>query len=421
MTSEHIDENVVHFQDEKSRRALTEAKRLSGLSAADWEYQLDGSAERLGIPPATLKSMITAIIKEREKAERADERKEHYAEKQQQREREREQARIDKEAEHKAKDKEKAFKALIKLPSDMHEVKLVELAKRLGDDLATLREEFSEYSGAEGVAAAPTTWDVEPWEEPVETAALLKELNAVISKYVAMRKEVCTAVVLWTAMSWVHNAIATHSPFLVATSAEPDFGKTTLLSVLANLVPKPFTGAEPTGASVYRVVDREKPTLIVDEADDLFARKSDVKHVFNMSWTRGWKIPRQQQGVTVWYDPFSPKIVGLLGLKLPPALRGRCIVVKLWPKKADEKVANFTYSDDEEFATLRRKLARWNADNCVAIKELNPLFPAGFTNRLQTNWRLLLAIAPSSPGTLPNGCLIGRTSAKEAQPKKWRV
>jgi hypothetical protein len=35
------------------------------------------------------------------------------------------------------------------------------------------------------------------------------------------------------------------------------------------LVPKPFVSVEPTGPSVYRTVDREHPTLIIDEADDL--------------------------------------------------------------------------------------------------------------------------------------------------------
>ena len=38
---------------------------------------------------------------------------------------------------------------------------------------------------------------------------------------------------------------------------------------------------EPTGPSVYRTVDREHPTLIIDEADDLFYRKSDLRAIVN--------------------------------------------------------------------------------------------------------------------------------------------
>ena len=62
---------------------------------------------------------------------------------------------------------------------------------------------------------------------------------------------------------------------------EPDSGKSTLLGVLRFLVPKPFVSVEPTGPSVYRTVDREHPTLIIDEADDLFYRKSDLRAIVN--------------------------------------------------------------------------------------------------------------------------------------------
>ncbi|MGO9682718.1 MAG: DUF3631 domain-containing protein, partial [Beijerinckiaceae bacterium] len=213
------------------------------------------------------------------------------------------------------------------------------------------------------------------------------------------------AIALWVAMAWVHEVAATHSLYLVATSAEPDSGKTTTLGVLGFVVPKPFTAAEPTGPAIYRFVDREKPTLLVDEADDLFQRKSDVKHIFNVAWTRGTKIPRQVQvqgvSMTVWFDPFCPKVVGLLGMKMPRTLVGRSIVIKLRPKKADEKAEDFSYVDDEEFANLRRKLARWSADNAAALKELKPLLPANFSNRLAANWRLLLAIAELAGGTRP--------------------
>ena len=73
---------------------------------------------------------------------------------------------------------------------------------------------------------------------------------------------------------------------------------------------------QPTGPSVYRTVDREHPTLIIDEADDLFYRKSDLRAIVNAGWSRGTRIPRQGR----WYDPFCPKILGILGkTKLPRA------------------------------------------------------------------------------------------------------
>ena len=50
----------------------------------------------------------------------------------------------------------------------------------------------------------------------------------------------------------------------------------------------------------------------------------------------------------------------------------------MWPKKPDEKAEDFAYADDPEFSTIRRKLARWAADNVRIIKDLKPPQPPGF-------------------------------------------
>jgi putative DNA primase/helicase len=419
--TDNDDQTVVEFpaskevsEEESARRIMAEATGLANLSPGEWKIWIDGSAERLGIVRDKLEAVVVEIIKDHEKktreAKTETRRSEQRAEKSRKeadRKSEREQQRVDREAERKSKDKAKAFAAIIKLPVDQHEAKLTELAKHLDVDLAVLREEFSELVGAEtsGDSVRLGDWHVEPWHDEVTTAAVLEELIAKISKHVVARPHEILVIALWVLMSWVHHVAATHSAYLVATSAEPDSGKTTLLGVIGYLVPKPFIGAEPTGPTIYRFVDHHKPTLIIDEADDLFVRKSDVMHIFNIAWTRGTKVPRQERiddvFVTVWLDPYCPKVVGFLGMKLPRPLAGRSIVIKLWPKKAEEKVENFNHIDDEEFANLRRKLARWAQDNAAGLKDAKPVFPANFTNRLRANWRLLFGIAELGGGTWP--------------------
>src|ERR1700733_7377547 len=208
--------------------------------------------------------------------------------------------------------------------------------------------------------------------------------DKLMTNNIVLRPEALIATALWTMTAWAHED-ATHSPILAAISVEPDSGKSTLLGVLRFLVPKPFVSVEPTGPSVYRTVDREHPTLIIDEADDLFYRKSDLRAIVNAGWSRGTKIPRQGR----WYDPFCPKILGILGTtKLPRTIASRSIILKMWPKKPDEKVENFAHAADPKFSTIRRKLARWAADNVRIIKDLKPPLPPGFNNRLSANWKL---------------------------------
>ena len=324
------DQNIVEFPveakteiglEDRQHRALVEAGRLANLSAPDREFQLPASAERLAIDVATLRKMITAILKETEKKKREEkaeaQRHEHRAEKQraatqrkEEQERKREQQRIEKEAERKSNEKLKVFASLVQLPTIQHETELGKLAKRLGEDTAALREQFSEYLAAERSSGPTSEWHVEPWDEPVATQAVLQELIDKIRRHVTLKPPEALTVALWVLMTWIHE-IAQHSPYLVATSAEDSAGKTTLIvEVVGRLAPKAYSVGEPT-AAIFRFIDREKPTLIVDDADTLFQRKRDLAHIFNVAWTRGAKIPRHErvngQTVTVWFDPFCPK------------------------------------------------------------------------------------------------------------------
>ena len=75
---------------------------------------------------------------------------------------------------------------------------------------------------------------------------------------------------------------ATHSPILAAISVEPRFRQEHPSWVFCVFwCRNRFASVEPTGPSVYRTVDREHPTLIIDEADDLFYRKSDLRAIVN--------------------------------------------------------------------------------------------------------------------------------------------
>ena len=129
---------------------------------------------------------------------------------------------IDKKAERNRKEREKAFERLISLPSEQHEAKLAELARRLDEDLAAVRNDFSAFVGMASEAASTDSWNVEPWPEPVETRLLLQEIITKVCRYIVLRPEAMTATALWTMTAWAHEG-ATHSPI------EPDSGKSTLL------------------------------------------------------------------------------------------------------------------------------------------------------------------------------------------------
>ena len=127
----------------------------------------------------------------------------------------REQERTDKRTEHKRKEKEKAFESLISLPNEQQETRLGELAKRLDEDVAVIRDHFTAFVGMQSWTASTDSWNVELWPDPVETQKLLQTISAKIRKYIVLRPEALIATALWTMTAWANEG-ATHSPILAA-------------------------------------------------------------------------------------------------------------------------------------------------------------------------------------------------------------
>jgi putative DNA primase/helicase len=411
------DGKVVQFRptelppEERARRLQVEVERLACQSLVEWMFWLPSSAEQHGIEEARLKQMVEAQVRANEKKKRetnAEERKlEQRAEKQRSdarreqecKQRAQEQAEK-KEAERKQREQEKEFAKLLKLPTLEQEPRLAALAKRLDVDLDSLRDEFMELAAVEQESSEAGY--VEPWPEPIDTQTLLNAMTAQLRRYVVLHDDAAAvAIVLWICFAWLHAEIAVHSPLLVITSAEGDSGKTTVCGIIQLLTPRSYAAAELTGPSLYRFIDHQHPTLIIDDADNLLERRPDLMHIINVGWTRGTKIPRQDHGVTRWFDPFCPKVIAGVNVRLSKTTATRKIAVKLLPKLPHERVAEFRHVDDDEFIALRRKLARWAADNAAALKDARPVMPTGFNNRLRMNWELLLAIADLAGGDWP--------------------
>jgi uncharacterized protein DUF3631 len=390
---------------ELARRLQVEAERLAGLLSFEWPLYVPDIAKKYGVPQNVLKKMVETIIKEREqkaKQEKDQQKKaEQRAEKQRstaKREEKQKQKEADKKAQRGQQQKDKAFAAIIKLPSVEHEGQLRILARQLGEDVEVLREEFAELRGEEEERIKGS--EVEPWDEPVDTLALLSELETQFGKYIIVHDRIIAPIVpLWICFAWCHD-IAAFSPSLVFESADSGEGKTAASKIAALLAPRAHIIVEPTGPTFYRFVDRVHPTLVIDDADRLLPRRPDLAHIINASWTRG--VPRvDKNGNVHLFDPFCPKVLNGINLlaHLAPATRTRCITVKLLPKLENEEVADHRHADrDENFIIARRKLLRWSIDHMAVLDNAKPEMPEGFFNRLRENYYLLFAIADLAGG-----------------------
>jgi putative DNA primase/helicase len=279
-----------------------------------------------------------------------------------------------------------------------------QIAAELGTAIVFLDAEWKERRkrGAAPIAAGDIFGPIDPWPASVAGASLLRAIVRRMKRHIIFNDEAATAVALWIAFAWTHDA-ATHSPLLLVTSAEMNSGKTTLLGLISFLVPRSLSTVEVSSAVLYRAIEKWSPTLIVDEADVIFKQNPELRAVVNSGWTRGSGVLRchPETHEPEIFSTFGPKAIGMKGKNLPDTTLGRSIVIEMRRKKSDERTDNFEHVDDDELITTRRLLARWAADNAKALIAARPVLPEGFQNRLAANWRPLLAIADVAGGEWP--------------------
>jgi putative DNA primase/helicase len=239
-------------------------------------------------------------------------------------------------------------------------------------------------------------WTVEPWPDPPDGDALLRDIIRRIRRHVVCSHDDALVVALWVMLSWVHEECATHSPILLITSAEPESGKTTLLSIVGYLAPRAIASVEISGAALYRSIQLWRPAFVIDEFDAVLASTDDDKQalrsIINSGHVRGQGVIRCEgdDKRPERFETFAPKALGMIGKKLPPATLGRCIAVALQRRLKDEKIERFAHQDDAELGDLRRRLLRWSLDSADALGG-DVVTP--FDNRRADNWRVMLAIA----------------------------
>ncbi len=240
-------------------------------------------------------------------------------------------------------------------------------------------------------------WIVEPWPEPVEGDSLLTDIIRRIRQHVVCSHDDALAITLWVIFAWVHNAVATHSPILNITSAEPESGKSTTLGLISLLVPRCVSSVEISEGALYRAIDLWQPSFAFDEFDNLLASedKTALRSVINSGHTRGQGVVRcvEPNFTPQRFQTFCPKAIGMVGRKLPATTLSRCIIVELRRRKISEPVERFEHKDDDELGELRRRLLRWSNDNENALRGAKPSMPQAFDNRRADNWRVMFAIA----------------------------
>jgi hypothetical protein len=247
-------------------------------------------------------------------------------------------------------------------------------------------------------------------DAPLAAAELLERVAEFVARYVVLPGESdLVAIALFVLHTWaIEGAHAT--PYLVVVSPERRTGKSRLLEVLRLLVRSPWHTVSPTEATLFRKIDQDKPTLLLDEIDAIFGssteRTEPVRAVLNAGNRRGATATRVV-GLGTKQEPrefnvFCPKVLaGIDAGRLPDTIRDRAIAIHMKRRHNGERIQRFRERKASEQASPIREALRMWSEPSEALLDAEPKLPDELNDRAADAWEPLLAIADLAGGDWP--------------------
>jgi hypothetical protein len=272
---------------------------------------------------------------------------------------------------------------------------------------------------ADLVASGATREDVErlleraaAWRPPEapDGAELLRNLEGWLRKYVVLPEGAALAISAWILHTHLVDVFVV-TPYLLITSPERRCGKTLLLDLLREVVARPLVAANISEAALFRAVDAERCTLLLDEAQglrDRSERSAALHDLLCAGHRRGQAAIRMVgKGAEMRpqrFDVFGAKAVSLIG-RPTDVLLDRGIEVRMKRRAPHEQVERFRIARvQEEGQDLRARIEAWveahREDVARAYETAEP--PKALNDRVRDNWSALFAVvAVADPSRLP--------------------
>jgi putative DNA primase/helicase len=292
--------------------------------------------------------------------------------------------------------------ALAKLPTLEYGLARQAAAAEIGVRVSTLDAAVKEQRKLiKNDDDTPATWAIEAAPEPAVGGLLLDAIKSIFEKYVVLPPHSAVAISLWVMHTWTLDA-ADISAILGLISPEKRCGKTTVLKLLNRLARRASLASNISTPALFRYIEAEQPTLLIDEADSFLKDNEEMRGVLNSGHSREAAFVIRCEGEDMKPKKFStwgPKAIAAIK-KLPTTLTDRSITVPMRRKLKTEKRPRYRDRDTTEFQIIRSQALRWANDNEKSLAD-DPAVPDALDDRAADNWRPLLAIAERAGGEWP--------------------
>jgi hypothetical protein len=247
-------------------------------------------------------------------------------------------------------------------------------------------------------------------DERISTSELLEAVREWIRRFMVLSDAQATICAVWVLHAWAIDT-ARFSPPLHVKSPTKECGKSRLLEVLKHIVPRPWPVVQPTAAVLRRKIDRDGPTILLDENDNAMKGPEDYKAailtILNCGFDRNGPkaaLCEKQNGKweLVELNCFCAKVIAGIGDMLPDTTVSRCFPIDVQKKTRTEKVEALVAKNVTNAEILCGHLEKWAASDLVqTLCDADPEIPKELSDRQQDVSAHPLAIADLAGGAWP--------------------
>lgn len=248
-------------------------------------------------------------------------------------------------------------------------------------------------------AHAPRKTEPEPQPAAVEDEgpALLRDGENFFKRFVILPGGVPLALSAWTIATHIYDAFDCF-PYLAFSSPAKRCGKTRATEVLELIAASARRAVNLSEAALFRLIESQCPTLILDEAESLSGRTDRaeaLRSLLNAGNRKGTKVYRCDGNTHALkdFEVYCPKVFCCIG-GLPDTIADRSIVVSMQRKKPGEDVERFTFREvGPEGEALRRRVETFAETSRPAIESAYQTLRLPFlSDRDEENWLPLFAV-----------------------------
>ena len=197
-----------------------------------------------------------------------------------------------------------------------------------------------------------------------------EEIKKFIKKWLDVPEDIIMFGIWNTKRSWVYDKF--HTINYLRALGDTGTGKSRYLDTFGQIHYKPiFTTGATTAAPLFRILDKWKGTLVMDEADFKYSDESaDIIKIINQGYEKGSFIMRCDQNDASkisFFEPYGPKILATRKTFQDKATESRCITHVMNVTEKKEIPVNLNEEFYKEAKSIRDKLLMWRFKNYFEI------------------------------------------------------